>query len=137
MKTQQIVFHCTYLLTECNKHDHCALTVANIVNLLACHLCYVSKCSRKIISSHLIKSKVPKLSRSRTHLSSWIVISSNIANPNVKSLISENKSRSKMLIIDNPSIRRVNKTMLKINNSFVLSDLSIFSWILDDLPWIL
>ena len=126
MITEDIILNNTYLLAECYEHDHSSLTMSNVVNLLRCDSCYILECSRKVIVCHLLKGEVPELKGSRAHFPCRIVISSNVTYPDIKTLICEHKCRSKMLIIDNPCIRRVNQTMLKIYYSFILCDLSVF-----------
>lgn len=84
------------------------MTVTNIMYLPLSYSSDISKCCWEVIAGHLIEAEVPEIQHNRTHLFSAVTITSTVAKPHVKALVRKVKGRGELLVIDDPSITRVN-----------------------------
>lgn len=112
--TCQVSLHNTIPFSQGSKHDHCSLTMPDIMYFLLGDIANVLECSREIIFGHLVKAKLPKLFNFRVQKWTTVVVSSTIANPNIIPLVCKNKARGQVFIIDYPRVRWVLETVLEV-----------------------
>ena len=103
------------------------MTVTDIVHLLTSYSFDVLKCRRKVVFSHLVEGKIPKVKRGWTQVFVAISVASAVTNPHIVALISEYESWSQMLLVDDPGVRAVCQTMLQVDDFFTFSYLGVFS----------
>lgn len=97
-------------------HDDGPLAVAQIVDILSSHTVDVSEHSRKIVVGHVLEGKLPKLFALigvQLHIFSRMLVSSAVAQPDVKTQVGQHETRSLILIINDPGVRWVQEPVLK------------------------
>lgn len=103
-------------LAKSNMHLHGALTVANIAHLLLGLAVDIGEYGWQIIVSHVLEGKFPKLLvlvRIVLSVVPGVFVASAIAQPHIVALVGQHKGGCLVLIINDPSVRRVDETVLE------------------------
>ena len=105
-------------LAEGYMHLHGALTVSNVVQFLVGDLVDVGEDCGEVVIGHVLEGELPKLFTFVGivfYVFSWMFITSAVAQPYIVTFIGKHESRSFVLVVKQPSVGTVQKTVLEEN----------------------
>lgn len=114
----QIILYSFVSLTEGDMHLDCALAMPYIVYFLTSPVVDVPKKCRKIVIGHVLEGKLPKFLifiRVVLDMPTRVLVASTVAQPHIIACIGKHKSWCLVLVVDDPSVRRVQQPMLEDN----------------------
>lgn len=111
-------------------HLNGALTVSNVVQFLTGDLVHILENCWKVVIGHVLEGEFPELFAFvwvKFSMVSRMFIPSTVAHPYVVSFVGQQKSRSFVLVVNQPSIRAIKQSMLEQDGLGTAFDDAIFS----------